>query len=123
MCPSSRRQASSNRSNRQVAQRGVTQMPERHDRGVEQLRVGVVEVGQVCQQLGDVVAGIQGRQVAAQRREAFGRCRLGQEVERLGRLVQEHDIGNAQQVKPTLERRLQTPPPLGQRRDLPQSRA
>ena len=26
----------------------------------------VVEVGQLCQQLGDVIAGIQGRQIAAE---------------------------------------------------------
>ena len=98
----------------------VAQMPQGDPRRVEQPGVRVVEVGQIGQQLGDVVAGIQGRQIAAKRCEALDRHGLGQQVERLGRLGKQHDIGNAQQVKSTLERRLEPPCPLGQHRDLPQ---
>ena len=72
----------------------------------------VVEVGQFRQQLGDVVAGIQGRQIAAKGIKALAEHRLGHEVERIGRLVQHHDIGNTEQVKATLEWRLQPPRPL-----------
>ncbi len=99
---------------------GLAQMPQRDPRRVEQLGVRVVQVGQLVQQLGDVIAGIQGRQIAAERCEAFHRRGLGQKVQRLGRLGYQHDIGNPQQVKATLHRRLRPPRPLGQRADLPQ---
>ena len=64
-------QASSNRSTRRARKRRVAQMPQGHDRRVEEPRVGVVVVGQLVQQLGDVVAGVQSRQIAAKGVEAF----------------------------------------------------
>ena len=101
-------------------QLGLAQMPQGDPRRVEQPGVRVVQVGQLVQQLGDVIAGIQGRQIAAQRCKALDGRRLGQEVQRLGRLGDQHDIRNPQQVKATLERRLRPPRPLGQRADLAQ---
>ena len=101
-----------------VAQRGLTQVPERHHGRVEQLRVRVEGVGQFRQELGHVIAGVECREVAAQRREAFDGRGLREEVQRLRRLVQQHDIRTAEQVKSTLERRLQPPPPLRQGRHL-----
>ena len=79
-----------------------------------------MEIRQIGQQFGDVVAGIQGRKIAAKRCEAFDRHGLGQQVERLGRLGKQHDIGNAQQVKSTLQRRLEPTCTLGQYGDLSQ---
>ncbi len=104
--PSARRHASSNRMTLKRPQLRVAQMPQGDPRRVEQLGVRVVKVGQIGQQFGDVVAGIQGRKIAAKRCEAFDRRGLGQQVERVGRLGKEHDIGNAQKVKATLQRRL-----------------
>ena len=98
----------------------VAQMPQGDPCRVEQPGVRIVIVRQIGQQFGDVVAGIQGRQIAAETCEALQRRGLGQEVQRLRRLGQQHDIGNAKQVKPTLEGRLQPPAPLGQPRHLPQ---
>ena len=118
--PSSRRHASSNRSILRVRSSGSPRCRKRDPRRVEQLRVRVVQVGQLVQQLGDVIAGIQGRQIAAKRCKALDRRRLGQEVQRLGRLGDQHDIGNPQQVKPTLQRRLRPPRPLASAADLPQ---
>ncbi len=98
----------------------LAQMPQGDPRRVEQPGVRVVQVGQLVQQLGDVIAGIQGRQIAAERCEALHRRGLDHEVHRLGRLGNQHDIGNPHQVKATLEPRLRPPRPLGQRADLPQ---
>ena len=97
----------------------VAQMPQGDPRCVEQPGMRIVIVGQIGQQFGDIVAGIQGRQIAAETCEALHRRSLGKEVQRLGRLGKQHDIRNAQQVKPTLEWRLEPSPPLGQRSDLP----
>ena len=80
----------------------VTQMPQGNPRRVEQPGMRVVVVGQIGQQFGDIVAGIQGRKIAAKRCKALDRRRLGKQVERLGRLRKHHDIGNAQEVKSTL---------------------
>ena len=98
----------------------LAQMPQGDPRRVEQPGVRVVQVGQLVQQLGDVIAGIQGRQIAAERCEAFHRRGLDHEVHRLGRLRDQHDIGNPHQVKGTLEPRPGPPGPLDQRTDLPQ---
>ncbi len=68
--------------------------------------------------LGNVKAGVQGREIAAKTWKAFDGSRLGQEVERLGRFRKEHDIGNTQEVKSTLERRLEPARAFGQNRDL-----
>ncbi len=98
----------------------VAQMPQSDPRRVEQPWVRVVDVGQIDQQFGDVIAGIQGRKIAAKRCESLDRHCLGQQVERFGRLGKKHNIGNAQQVKSTLDRRLEASCTLGQHRDLPQ---
>ncbi len=72
------------------------------------------------QQFGDVVAGIQGRKIAAKRWKPFDGRGLSQQFERLARFREDHNIGNAQQVKATLERRLEPPRPLGEHRNLAQ---
>jgi hypothetical protein len=102
------------------AQSRVAQMPQGDPCRVEQLGVRVVEVRQIGQQFGDVVAGIQGRKIAAKRWKTLDGRGLSQQLERLGRFREDHHIGNAQEVKATLKGRLEPTCPFGQERDLPQ---
>jgi hypothetical protein len=70
------------------------QMPQGDSRRVEQPGMRIVQVSQIGQQFGDIVAGIQGTKIATKTCEAFDRHGLGQQVEGLGRFGKEHDIGN-----------------------------
>ena len=60
----------------------VAQMPQGDPCCVEQLGVRVVRVRQVGQQFGDVIAGIQGRQIAAREGQSVHPRGLDQEVQR-----------------------------------------
>ena len=106
MCPNSRRHANSNRRTLRDAQRRVAEMPERDLSGLEQARMRIVVIGEIVEKLGKIQAGVERRKVAAKGLKTLDEHALGQEVERIARFVQQHDIANAQEVKAGSERRL-----------------
>jgi len=81
---------------------------------IEQLRMGIVLIGQLVEQLCDVIAGVKTRQVAAGRPKAPQELRLGQHVQGFGRFAEEDYSTKGQEVKSRLERAFEPPAPLRQ---------
>ena len=76
--------------------------------------MGVAIVGQPAEQFGDIVAGVETQQLAAGRAKPPQELRLGQQVQGVGRFVEEDYSTEGQQVKSRLEGPLKPSTPFGQ---------
>ena len=116
--PKNRSAPSSKRASRRWHRLACRQGGERFICQIEKFRMRIVLVGQIAQQLGNIVAGIQPGQVppgGAKPPQKFG---LRHQVERFGRFVEEDYSTKGQYVKSRLERVLESSGPLGQGPDL-----
>ena len=99
----------------------VAQMPQGDSRRVEQLGVRVVKVRQIGQQFGNVVAGIQGRKIAAKRWKA-STGGLGQQFSASLAFVRITISETPRRSRPPWRGDLRRHPPLASTETFPRSR-
>ena len=120
--PSSWSQTSSNADTARRRGRRRRPAPAACQGRVEQRRVRVVVLGAVGEQFGDVVPGVQGRQVVPQCREPLLHPRLGEQVEPAVGLADEHDWQTVSRSNATSKFDFSRRPPFARARTLPNSR-
>src|SRR5215218_1892149 len=78
----------------------------------------IVLIGQLIEQLGDVIATVQGRQIPRSCAESAFEFGFRQQVQHIGRFAEEHYATDGKEVKSSLERALGTTCSLRQSRQL-----